>query len=73
LHDVVHAPLTFSKVPREIFKVRNGAKVNVNNVPNAAGSLRKREELDEEGRTLIDTYWELMAAKKEERNSKAKA
>ncbi|KAF3053826.1 hypothetical protein E8E11_010244 [Didymella keratinophila] len=73
LHDVVHAPPTFSKVPREIFKVKNGAKVNVNNVPNAAGSLRKREELGEERRTLIDTYRELMAAKKEERNSKAKA
>lgn len=73
LHDVVHAPPTFSKVPREIFKVKNGAKVNVNNVPNAAGSLRKREELGEERKTLIDTYRELMAAKKEERNSKAKA
>jgi hypothetical protein len=73
LHDVVHAPPTFSKVPREIFKVKNGAKVNVNNVPNAAGSLRKREELGEERRTLIDTYRELMAAKKEERNSRAKA
>ena len=73
LHDVVHAPPTFSKVPREIFKVKNGAKVNVNNVPNAAGSLRKREELGEERRTIIDTYRELMAAKKEEGNSKAKA
>lgn len=68
LHDVVSAPPTFSKVPREIFKVKNGAKVNVNNIPNAAGSLRKREELGEERKTLIDTYRELMAAKKEERN-----
>lgn len=73
LHDVVSAPPTFSKVPREIFKIKNGAKVNVNNVPNAVGSLRKREELGEERKTIIDTYRELMAAKKEESNSRAKA
>ncbi|KAF2995722.1 hypothetical protein E8E13_004569 [Curvularia kusanoi] len=73
LHDVAHAPPTFTKVPREIFKVKNGAKVNVNNIPNAAGSLRKREELGEERRTIIDTYRELMAAKKEEGSAKANA
>lgn len=73
LHDVVHAPPTFTKVPREIFNVKNGAKVNVNNVPNAVGSLRKREELGEERKTIIDTYRELMAAKKLEAGSKPKA
>jgi hypothetical protein len=70
LHDVVSAPPTFTKVPREIFKVKNGAKVNVNNVPNAVGSLRKREELGEERKTIIDTYRELMAARKEEGNAR---
>lgn len=64
LHDVVQAPPEFDRVPREIFKVKNGAKVNVGNVPNAAGSLRKREELGEERQTIIDTYRKLMAAKK---------
>ncbi|CAO2655382.1 Nn.00g104460.m01.CDS01 [Neocucurbitaria sp. VM-36] len=64
LHDVVSAPPTFDKVPREIFKVKNGAGAKVGNVPNAAGSLRKREELGEERKTIIDTYRELMAAKK---------
>ncbi|KZM27484.1 uncharacterized protein EKO05_0005278 [Ascochyta rabiei] len=73
LHDVVHAPPTFSKVPREIFKVKNGAKVIVNNIPSAVGSLRKREELGEERKTIIDTYRELMAAKKDEGHAKAKA
>ncbi|KAJ4342536.1 hypothetical protein N0V95_006937 [Ascochyta clinopodiicola] len=73
LHDVVHAPPTFTKVPREIFKVKNGAKVMVNNIPSAVGSLRKREELGEERKTIIDTYRELMAAKKEEGSAKAKA
>jgi hypothetical protein len=65
LHDVVQAPPTFDRVPREIFKVKNGAKVNVNNVPNVAGSLRKREELGEQRQTIIDTYRALMAAKRE--------
>jgi antitoxin (DNA-binding transcriptional repressor) of toxin-antitoxin stability system len=64
LHDIVHAPPTFSKVPREIFKVRDGAGAKVGNVPNSAGSLRKREELAEERKTIIDTYRELMAKKK---------
>ena len=73
LHDVVHAPPTFTKLPREVFKVKNGAKVNVNNIPTAVGSLRKREELGEERKTIIDTYRELMAAKKEEGNAKGKA
>ncbi|KAH6642023.1 hypothetical protein C7974DRAFT_384686 [Boeremia exigua] len=71
LHDVVSAPPTFTKVPREIFKVKNGAKVVVNNVPNAVGSLRKREELGAERKTIIDTYRELMAAKKQDANANA--
>jgi hypothetical protein len=65
LHDVAQAPPTFDRVPREIFKVKNGARVNVGNVPNAAGSLRKREELGEQRQTIIDTYRALMAARKE--------
>lgn len=64
LHDVVNAPPEFTRTPREIFKVKNGAGAKVGNVPNAAGSLRKREELGEERKTIIDTYRELMAAKK---------
>ena len=64
LHDVVSAPPTFDKIPREIFKVKNGAGAKVGNVPNAAGSLRKREELGEERKTIIETYRELMAAKR---------
>ncbi|KAF2851388.1 hypothetical protein T440DRAFT_488978 [Plenodomus tracheiphilus IPT5] len=71
LHDVVSAPPTFSKVPREIFKVKNGAGAKVGNVPNSAGSLRKREELGEERKTIIETYRELMAAKKEKQAAAA--
>jgi hypothetical protein len=64
LHDVVSAPPEFTRTPREIFKVKNGAGAKVGNVPNAAGSLRKREELGEERKTIIDTYREIMAARK---------
>lgn len=42
--DFAQAPPQLTK-PREIFKVRDGAKVDVANVPNAVGSLRRREEL----------------------------
>ncbi|PVH99452.1 hypothetical protein DM02DRAFT_564628 [Periconia macrospinosa] len=65
LHDVVQAPPTFDRVPREIFKVKDGAKVNVGNVPNSVGSLRKREELGVERQGIIETYRKLMAAKRE--------
>lgn len=64
LHDVVQAPPSFERVPREIFKVKAGAKVNVGNVPNSVGSLRKREELGAERQTIIDTYRKLMSAKR---------
>jgi hypothetical protein len=65
LHDVVKEPPSFTKVPREIFKVKNGARVNVGNVPSAVGSLRKREELGAERLGVIETYRKLMAAKRE--------
>ncbi|KAF2011378.1 hypothetical protein BU24DRAFT_486093 [Aaosphaeria arxii CBS 175.79] len=64
LHDVVQAPPEITRVPREIFKVRDGATVSVGNVPNKAGSLRKREELGVERLTIIDTYRRLMEAKR---------
>ncbi|KAJ4290212.1 hypothetical protein N0V90_010427 [Kalmusia sp. IMI 367209] len=65
LHDVVQEPPNFERVPREIFKVKEGARVNVGNVPNAVGSLRKREELGVERQGIIETYRKLMAAKRE--------
>lgn len=64
LHDVVSAPPEFTRTPREIFKVKNGAGAKVGNVPNSVGSLRKREEIGEERKTIIDTYREMMAAKR---------
>lgn len=64
LHDVVLAPPTFTKVPREKFKVR-GAGVDVGDVPKAAGSLRRREELGEVRRGVVEGYRAMMKANRE--------
>lgn len=60
LHDVVQAPPTIKTVPKEKFKVRNGAKIDVSNIPAAAGSLKRREELGEARKEVIERYRALM-------------
>jgi len=60
LNDVVQAPPVFTKAPREKFKVR-GAGVDVGDVPKAAGSLRRREELGEVRRSVVEGYRKMMA------------
>ena len=59
LNDVVQAPPTFSKVPREKFRAL-GARVEVDDVPKASGSLRRREELGEERRSVVEGYRAMM-------------
>jgi hypothetical protein len=66
LHDVVQAPPTFKTTPKEKFKVR-GARVEVENVPKASGSLRRREELGEVRRSVVEGYRQMM------KDNKAKA
>ncbi|KAJ5746330.1 hypothetical protein N7520_011512 [Penicillium odoratum] len=61
--EVAQAPPTLAK-PREIFKVRGGAKVDVANIPNAVGSLRRREELAGERRNIVEEYRRLMAERR---------
>lgn len=63
LHDVVQAPPQL-KAPKEKFKVLNGTKVNVANIPSASGSLHRREALGEARETIVEKYRELMAAKR---------
>ena len=60
LHDVVQAPPQIKKIPKEKFKVRNGAKVDVLDVPSAAGSLRRREELGQARRSVVEGYRQMM-------------
>ena len=56
LHDVVQAPPKFGRLPKVLFK---GAKVG--DVPKAAGSLRRREELGETRAEIIKSYRSMMA------------
>ncbi|TGO10567.1 hypothetical protein BTUL_0131g00060 [Botrytis tulipae] len=60
LNDVVQAPPTFTKVPKAKFKELHGAKVEVSDVPKAAGSLRRREELGEERKNIVESYRQMM-------------
>lgn len=64
LGDVYKAPPTFTKIPTEKFKVR-GARVEVDDVPKAAGSLRRREELGEERRSVVEGYRQMMKENRE--------
>lgn len=64
LHDVAQAPPEFKKIPKEVFKVKNGAKVDVANVPSAAGSLRTREALGDTRKSIIESYRQMMQEKR---------
>lgn len=62
--DVVQEPPQLQK-PKEKFKVRGGAKVDIANVPAAGGSLRRREELASERRNIVEEYRRLMAERRQ--------
>jgi len=62
--DVYQAPPTFTRIPKEKFKVR-GARVDVEDVPKASGSLRRREELGEVRKSVVEAYREMMAKSRE--------
>jgi len=56
LNDVVQAPPQFSNLPKEKFK----ARVNVEDVPKASGSLRRREELVEVRKSVVEGYRQMI-------------
>nr|OQO32501.1 hypothetical protein B0A51_00910 [Rachicladosporium sp. CCFEE 5018] len=60
LHDAVQAPPEIKVRPRERFKVEEGARVVVSNVPKGAEILSKREELGVARREVIERYREMM-------------
>ena len=64
LHDVAQAPPQFKRLPKQKFKVRNGAMVDVIDIPNAAGSLRRREALGETRKNIIESYRTMMESKR---------
>ncbi|KAK5631082.1 hypothetical protein RRF57_006797 [Xylaria bambusicola] len=64
LHDIVNAPPEFTARPSKQFLVR-GAAVQVNNVPKAAGSLKRREELQSARDDIIAAYRKKMGEKQQ--------
>lgn len=64
LHDVVQAPPQFTKALRGKFKVKDGAMINVLNVPTSAGSLKRREELGQSRKLVVEGYRRLMRERK---------
>ncbi|KAK8136057.1 hypothetical protein PG984_003997 [Apiospora sp. TS-2023a] len=63
LHDVAKAPPELHKInTAKLLSVR-GAGVSVENVPKAAGSLRRREELQGEREKVIAAYRKMMEGK----------
>lgn len=63
MHDVVKAPPEFKTVPKEVFKV-HGAAVDVGTIPKAAGSLKRREELQEVREEVVAAYRRMMAGRR---------
>jgi len=56
LQDVVQAPPQLKKVKSKFKEVGGGVGVDVGNVPGSVGSLRKREEMGEARRRVIEGY-----------------
>ena len=56
LHDVAQAPPELNRNKPRQLKIRGEAGVDVENIPKAAGSLRRREELQTERDNVMDAY-----------------
>lgn len=69
LHDHVKAPPELKNKPKEVLRNYNGAAVDVGSVPKSAGSLKRREELQEVREEVVAAYRKLM----EGRRAKAEA
>ncbi|KLU85378.1 hypothetical protein MAPG_04404 [Magnaporthiopsis poae ATCC 64411] len=63
LHDVAQAPPELKKLTGKKLTVR-GAAVEVDGIPKAAGSLRRREELQEVRNELVSSYRRMMEKKR---------
>lgn len=56
LHDVAKAPPELNKNKSRQLKIKDGAAVDVSNIPKAAGSLRQREELQQVRTDVLEAY-----------------
>ena len=64
LHDVVQAPPEFAMKNLNKKKTVGGAAVEVDGVPKAAGSLRRREELQSVRNDVVASYRKMMEGKR---------
>lgn len=64
LHDFAKAPPELKTKPKELFKVR-GAGVDVGTIPKAAGSLKRREELQGVREEVVAAYRRMMQGRRE--------
>lgn len=64
LHDYAKAPPELKTKPKELFKVR-GAGVDVGTIPKAAGSLKRREELQGVREEVVAAYRKMMQGRRE--------
>lgn len=64
LHDFAKAPPELKTKPKELFKVR-GAGVDVGTIPKAAGSLKRREELQGVREEVVAAYRKMMQGRRE--------
>ena len=56
LHDVAQAPPELNKKKMRQLTVKDGAGVDVDGIPKAAGSLKRREELQAERNAVLEAY-----------------
>lgn len=56
LHDVAQAPPQLNKKTSRQLQVQQGAAVDVDSIPKAAGSLRRREELQAQRQDVLEAY-----------------
>lgn len=64
LHDVAKAPPELKNKPKEVLRRVGGAGVEVGTIPKSAGSLKRREELQEVRDEVVAAYRKLMEGKR---------
>ncbi|ROV92853.1 hypothetical protein VSDG_06422 [Cytospora chrysosperma] len=71
LHDHVKAPPELKNKPKEVLRSIGGATVDVGTIPKAAGSLKRREELQEVREEVVAAYRKLMEGKRARQDDQA--
>merc|ERR1712000_307828 len=73
LHDVALAPPELNKKKERQLQVKEGAMADVEGIPKAAGSLRRREELQAERDAVLEAYRQMRDKKQATSKSSSKS